>query len=115
MGDQRRTLQVLGNLVSNAVKFSPADTPITISCRRVDDEVVVSVSDRGRGIPTEQFPQLFQRFSRLPENETTNGSGIGLFIARSLVESQDGRIWVESVPDHGSTFRFTLPAADPPS
>jgi PAS domain S-box-containing protein len=113
-GDRRRTLQVLGNLVSNALKFSPPDTPVGLSCRQVDDEVIVSVSDRGAGIPAEQRELLFQRFSRLPQSQGTPGSGIGLFIARSLVESQGGRIWIESNTDGGSTFRFTLPAADPP-
>jgi len=109
VGDLRRTLQVLGNLVSNAVKFSPATSPIDLTAKRVDDEVVVSVTDRGDGIPPEQQALLFQRFSRLPQSEGTPGSGIGLFIAKSLVEAQHGRLWVESAPGAGSTFRFTLP------
>ena len=113
VGDGRRTLQVLGNLVSNALKFSPPEQAIGLTAKRIDDEVVVSVTDRGAGIPADQQPLLFQRFARLPQSEGTPGSGIGLFIAKSLVEAQGGRIWVESAPGIGSTFRFTLPVAEP--
>jgi hypothetical protein len=109
VGDLRRTLQVLGNLVSNALKFSPSTSPIDLTAKRVDDEVVVSVTDRGDGIPVEHQALLFQRFSRLPQSEGTPGSGIGLFIAKSLVEAQRGRLWVESAAGAGATFRFTLP------
>jgi PAS domain S-box-containing protein len=111
VGDGGRTLQVLTNLVSNAMKYSPPDTPVVVRSERIRDEVVVSVVDRGAGIPVEQLPLLFQRFSRLPQSSGTPGSGVGLFIARSLVEAQHGRLWVDSTPGTGSAFRFTLPAA----
>jgi PAS domain S-box-containing protein len=110
-GDGRRTLQVLGNLVSNALKFSAPDTPIGLTSKRIDDEVIVSVTDGGAGIPAEQQPLLFQRFTRLPQDADTAGSGIGLFIAKSLIAVQHGRLWVESAPGTGSTFRFALPLA----
>jgi len=111
LGDPQRTWQVLANLVSNALKFSPEDTPVTITTEGRPGEVVVSVADRGPGIPAEQQPHLFERFSRLPHGETRPGTGIGLFIARSLAEAQQGRRWVESAPGAGSTFRLALPAA----
>jgi PAS domain S-box-containing protein len=110
VGDERRTWQVLSNLVSNATKFSPAGSPIAISVERAGDEVVVSVADQGPGIPEEQHALLFQRFVRLPQSKGTPGSGMGLFIARSLVDAQGGRLWVTSSPGSGSTFHVALPA-----
>lgn len=112
IGDERRTWQVLMNLVGNALKFSPAETPVELTVELVDDEVVVSVVDHGPGIPTDQEHLLFTRFGRLTQAASTPGSGMGLFISKSLVEAQGGRLWVESGPDGGSTFRFTLPAAE---
>jgi PAS domain S-box-containing protein len=114
IGDRQRTLQVLTNLVSNAVKYSPPDTPVVVTTERILDEVVVSVVDRGAGIPVDQQPLLFERFTRLSQSAGTPGSGVGLFIARSLVEAQHGRLWVESAPGAGSTFRFALPAVPAP-
>jgi PAS domain S-box-containing protein len=109
LGDERRTWQVLSNLVSNAVKFSPAVAPVEIAVWREEDAVVVAVTDHGAGIPEDQHATVFERFTRLPAAKGTPGSGIGLFIARSLVEAQGGRISLESAPGLGSTFRFTLP------
>jgi PAS domain S-box-containing protein len=110
VGDERRTGQVLMNLIGNALKFSPVEAPIELQVETVDDEVVVSVVDHGPGIPTDQEHLLFTRFGRLSQSSGTPGSGMGLFISKSLVEAQGGRLWVESGPDEGSTFRFTLPA-----
>jgi PAS domain S-box-containing protein len=110
LGDERRTWQVLSNLVSNATKFSPPGSPISISVERSDDELVVSVTDQGPGIPEDQQPLLFRRFVRLPQSKGTPGSGMGLFIARSLVEAQGGRLWVTSTPGAGATFHVALPA-----
>ncbi len=111
LADPQRTWQVLVNLVANALKFSADDTPLEITADRVDHEVVVSVTDHGSGIPEDQRSLLFQPFSRLPGSIGTSGSGIGLSIARSIVEAQEGRIWVESALGVGSTFGFALPAA----
>jgi hypothetical protein len=111
MGDSRRTWQVLSNLVSNAVKFSPPDSPIGITVHRAGGEIVVAVTDRGSGIPADQQHLLFERFTRLSGSAGVPGSGVGLFIAKSLVEAQCGRITVDSTPGIGTTFRFTLPAA----
>jgi PAS domain S-box-containing protein len=112
VGDERRTWQILSNLVSNGVKFSSPDTPVEVAVWREDGQVVVAVTDHGLGIPEDQQPSVFERFRRLPGAKGTPGSGIGLFIARSLVEAQGGRISVESAPGLGSTFRFTVPVAE---
>lgn len=111
IGDPRRTRQVVVNLLTNAAKFSPAGEPIDVLVERGADTVSVAVVDRGPGVPLDQQHLLFQRFSRLPAGRGMPGSGMGLFIAKSLVEAQHGRIGVESAPGKGSTFRFTLPAA----
>jgi signal transduction histidine kinase len=111
--DEGRLLQVLANLLSNAVRYSPGGGPITIRARRDDDRVVVSVSDRGIGIPADKLPRIFERFYRV-ENETTRtvrGTGLGLAICKRLIEAQGGTIWVEAQEGVGSTFSFTLPLA----
>ena len=111
VGDTRRTWQVLTNLVGNAVKFSGDGATVTVSVEREDDHVVVAVTDTGPGIPPELQHLLFQRFIRLAGTSGVPGSGVGLFIAKSLVEAQNGEITVDSTPGVGSTFRFWLPAA----
>ena len=110
IGDGGRIWQIAMNLVSNAVKFSPADAAVDIAVRSEGAEVVVEITDRGRGLDDDEQSQLFRPFSRLPSSHGTPGSGTGLFIARSLVEAQHGRIWVTSAPGAGSTFGFALPA-----
>jgi PAS domain S-box-containing protein len=112
LGDERRTWQVLSNLLSNALKFSAPEAPVEVAVWREDGRVVVAVTDHGRGIPEAQQALVFERFTRLPDAKGTPGSGIGLFIARSLVEAQGGGISVESAPGLGSTFRFTLPVGE---
>ena len=110
--DPVRVEQVLANLVDNAIKYSPAGGSISISARQSGADLVVSVSDRGVGLTAEQVERLFERFYRAEGAHTraARGVGLGLFICRSLVEAHGGRIWVESSPGSGSTFRFTLPA-----
>jgi PAS domain S-box-containing protein len=110
IGDPRRTRQVVVNLLTNAAKFSPADEPIEVLVVRQPATVSIAIVDRGPGVPHDQQHLLFQRFSRLPAGRETPGMGMGLFIAKSLVEAQGGRIAVDSAPGQGSTFRFTLPA-----
>ena len=109
IGDERRTWQVLSNLVSNAVKFSPPSAPIRVTLERDGDDVAVTVVDQGKGIAPDQQAVIFKRFARLPEAADVPGSGLGLFIAKSLVEAQGGTISVRSQPGEGATFRFTLP------
>jgi two-component system sensor histidine kinase VicK len=102
---------VLSNLVDNALKYSPGGGPVTIRITGSAEALTIGVSDRGVGITPEQSERLFERFYRVDSTltRTTRGVGLGLFICRSLVEAQGGRIWVESTPGQGSTFWFTLP------
>lgn len=113
VGDERRTWQVVMNLLSNAVKFSPPDSAIEVDVCAEGQELVVSVADQGTGVAPEDRERVFERFVRLaqPRGDARAGSGLGLYISKGLVEAQGGRIWVDSEPGRGATFRFTLPAA----
>jgi histidine kinase len=112
-GDQDRLLQVLLNLLSNACQYTPPDGAVHVQAGLQGDEVVISVKDNGIGIPAEHIRQLFTRFYRVDKSRSRQaggGSGIGLTIAKHLVEAHGGRIWVESAgPGKGSTFCFALP------
>jgi PAS domain S-box-containing protein len=112
-GDYERIREVLENLVSNAVKYSPEGGIIRIAGRVDGDRAVISVSDQGIGIAPEDQKKLFRRFYRVDNRlrRTTQGAGLGLFLARAIVEGHGGRIWVESQPGRGSRFSFTLPLA----
>lgn len=112
LGDTDQQWRVLTNLLSNAFKFSEATEPVTVGVRREGDEICVEVADRGRGIAAEDMPRLFERFSRIKQSgPKVAGTGLGLYICRSLVEGQGGRIWATSVPGSGSTFSYTAPVA----
>jgi PAS domain S-box-containing protein len=113
VADPMRLEQVVANLVGNADKYSPPDGDISVSVERQGAEVVVRVRDQGPGIPEDQQERVFERFHRLGHHLTRmpNGAGLGLYIARRLVEAMGGRIWVESRLGEGSTFAFSLPAA----
>jgi signal transduction histidine kinase len=117
--DPEKLAQVLLNLVSNAVKYSPAGGAITVEARPVDGQLRISVSDQGLGIPPEHLSRLFGRFHRVEEADRKGirGTGLGLYITHQLVELQGGRVWVESPGrGQGSTFHVELPiAADTPS
>jgi PAS domain S-box-containing protein len=110
-GDARRIGQVLSNLLSNAIKYSPDGGTITLSGQAVPGGVRVSVSDEGIGLPLAQQEFVFDRFYRADNALTreTQGVGLGLYIARSIVEAHGGHIWVESEPGSGTTFHFELP------
>jgi PAS domain S-box-containing protein len=107
--DPARIAQVLGNLVSNAIKFTPAGGVIRIRASRRGDEVCFEVRDAGPGIPEEQFEHLFDRYWQARETARL-GTGLGLAIAKGIVEGHDGQIWVESKVGQGSTFYFTVRA-----
>ncbi len=109
--DRSRVIQVLSNLIGNAIKFTPAKGQIAVSCARsgtVGKEVQVSVSDTGAGIAPEKIKTIFERFSQI-NSQDRRGIGLGLYIAKMMVEEHPGRIWVESKLGKGSTFHFTLP------
>lgn len=107
--DAARILQVLCNLLTNALKFTPAGGSISVRLERVEHDVVVRVSDSGTGIPGDKLDAVFDRFVQLRSNDH-RGVGLGLFIARCIVLGHGGRIWVENRPGGGSTFSFTIPA-----
>lgn len=109
-GDERRVRQVVFNLLSNAVKFTPAGGTVAVRAERVDGEVRVAVRDTGPGIAPEDQERIFEEFQQTDEGAAQlEGTGLGLALSRRLVELHGGRIWVESEPDQGSTFVFTLP------
>jgi histidine kinase len=116
-GDQDRLLQVLLNLLNNACQYTAPGGAVRVTAGMHGDEVIISVQDNGIGIPAEHIPQLFTRFYRVDKSRSRlagGGSGIGLTIAKHLVEAHDGHIWVNSAGSGmGSTFAFTLPVHNP--
>ncbi len=112
LADPERLTEVLHNLVENAVKYSREGSAVTITAGADDrkQEVVLAVSDQGYGIPEDDIPHLFERFYRVRRaEETVRGTGLGLYIVKSLVEMMNGRVWVESRVNQGSTFFLSLP------
>jgi signal transduction histidine kinase len=108
MGDKDRLEQVITNLLSNALKYSPPEKTVRVRVGAVNNSVRVSVSDEGQGIPPDQLTRVFDRFHQL--SGAKKGSGLGLTIARALVEQHHGRIWVESEVGRGTQFYFEIPA-----
>ena len=108
--DVARVLQVISNLVGNAIKFTPAGGRITLACEPDAEGVRFRVADTGPGIPADQLSRVFSRFWQAGKADR-RGVGLGLSIARGIVEAHGGRIWVESEEGEGSTFYFTLPAS----
>jgi signal transduction histidine kinase len=109
--DAQRIEQVLLNLISNAIRHTPAEGTILIEAHRTGNDVQVSVCDSGPGISAEALPHIFDRFYRDdPARGGESGAGLGLSIAKALVEAHGGRIWAENAPAGGACFRFTLPA-----
>ena len=109
--DRERVLQVLSNLVGNAVKFTPEGGAVHVEAREGQREAVFSVSDTGPGIPPSELPRIFDRFWQAKKNDR-GGIGLGLSIVQGLVEAHGGRLWAESEPGAGASFFFTLPLAD---
>ncbi|MHB9026933.1 MAG: sensor histidine kinase [Armatimonadota bacterium] len=110
--DGDRMERVLMNLLTNALKYSPPDSPVQISAEPRDAEVVVAVRDQGVGISAEDLPHIFDRFYRAKGTRKAEGLGLGLHIASLLAEAHQGRLRVESTPGEGSTFYLHLPAAE---
>jgi signal transduction histidine kinase len=109
--DPQRIGQVLGNLMGNAIKFTPAGGRVTVSLRATDDGAELSISDTGVGIDPDELPQVFDRFFRgtKASEERSTGSGLGLSIVRSIVDMHHGRVTIQSAPDKGTTATVTLP------
>jgi signal transduction histidine kinase len=106
--DRQRLLRVFENLIGNAIKFTKPGGKITLAAAPREDAVLFSVADTGSGITSDHLPHLFDRFWRAPQDKRP-GAGLGLAIAKGIVEAHGGRIWVQSTPGQGSTFFFTIP------
>lgn len=109
LADAGRVERVLENLVGNALRYSAPGMPVTVRIVTNATEAVVTVADRGVGIPAAELPKLFQRFYRATGTRSINGLGLGLYNSRLIVESHGGRMWAESEVGAGSTFGFALP------
>lgn len=112
-GDAGRLKQVLYNLMSNAVKFSPHGGEIQLRATRTNEKAEITITDQGLGIPEAMIPKLFQKFVRVDNADTRRigGTGLGLALVREIVLAHGGDIWVESIEGNGSTFHLTLPLA----
>ncbi|HKV56631.1 MAG TPA: CheR family methyltransferase [Ktedonobacteraceae bacterium] len=109
--DETRIEQVLHNLISNALKYSPANTSVKVGLKRQPNEAVIWVKDQGQGMSEEQQTHIFDRFYRLSRDgrSSVEGLGLGLYIAHEIITRQGGRMWIESTPGEGSTFFVSLP------
>jgi signal transduction histidine kinase len=109
-GDGQRLEQVMLNLMTNAAKFTPEEGHIVIRVRQENASLIIDVQDNGIGIAREELPRLFKPYSRLSSDRQRHpGLGLGLALAKQVVELHGGKIWVESEPGKGSTFSFSLP------
>jgi signal transduction histidine kinase len=109
-------MQILTNLLTNAVKFSADDSVVSVAARRVGDMLEISVTDHGLGMDQDDTVRVFEKFSQLlqPGGRSARGSGLGLFITKAMVEAQGGSIRVESSKGEGSKFSYTIPVAPGP-
>jgi signal transduction histidine kinase len=110
-GDRDRLLQVLDNLIGNAMKFTPPGGHITIGAASREDQVLFWVRDTGGGIAPEKLAHVFDRFWQAAEHTGRLGAGLGLAISKGIIDAHGGKIWVESAPGRGSTFFFSVPIA----
>jgi signal transduction histidine kinase len=113
LGDRDRVQQVLANLVDNAIKFTPPGGSVVVRVSRTDEEVRFAVADTGPGIPADELAHIWDRFWQSTPRAQP-GVGLGLYIAKGLVEAHGGRIWAESSIGVGTTFSFTLPLGGSP-
>jgi signal transduction histidine kinase len=109
-GDPERLRQIFGNLIDNAVKYSPAGRPVEVRVAQSNGAVIVSVTDHGPGIRAADQRLIFEKFGRVAAGNSKPGSGLGLYIARSIAETHGGTVAVSSAPGRGSTFTVKLPA-----
>jgi PAS domain S-box-containing protein len=114
LADPDRMIQTFTNLISNAIKFSPASSKVTLSGRTNSDRVHLTVTDHGRGIPPEKLQSIFERFQQVDASDSREkgGTGLGLAICRTIIHQHDGEIWAESKLGEGSSFHVVLPLAE---
>lgn len=107
--DRSRVESVLMNMAHNAIKYTEQGGQISIQAQKTDDAVLISVTDTGIGIPSDELPRVFERFYKVDKARNTEGSGLGLAISKHIIAAHGGKIWAESIEGKGSTFFFTLP------
>ena len=107
--------RVFANLLENAVKYTPPGTPVEISAVADQNELVVTISDQGHGIPAGEEERIFEKFHRVASEGNQGGAGLGLTICRAIVEAHGGRMWAHNLPSGGAAFHFALPLTEPPS
>jgi signal transduction histidine kinase len=108
-GDPERIEQVVSNLISNAIKYSPDSEKVIINLTQNKNEAIISVVDYGIGISKIDQKRIFERFYRIRENNQKEGFGLGLYIASEIIKRHNGKIWLKSTEGEGSTFYFSLP------
>jgi signal transduction histidine kinase/ActR/RegA family two-component response regulator len=111
--DEERLLEVLENLIGNAIKFTSPGGTVSVGASSENDQIKIWVADNGSGIPEQQLPHIFDRFWQAKRGDR-RGTGLGLTICKGIVEAHEGQIWAESTPGKGTTLFFTLPAPDSP-
>jgi two-component system sensor histidine kinase KdpD len=113
IGDDQMAAQVLANLLSNAVRFSPDETPVEVDVQYARERMFTTITDQGPGIPDEDRDRIFEKFTRLDDHggQAEQGVGLGLYIVRRSIQAMGGTIWVDDGPAGGSTFAFSLPAS----
>lgn len=110
--DGARVIQVLVNLLDKGIKFSPPNEKVILSAKLVEEEILVTIANKGRVIPVDKIATIFERFEQIEESDSTekNGTGLGLTICKTIVDQHQGKIWVSSDNEHGTQFFFSLPA-----
>ena len=113
IADKLRVGQVIGNILDNAIRFSPQGRQVKVELKEQNNEYLINITDQGIGVSPEYIDHIFERFYRVRNTASRqySGIGLGLFVARAIVEAHGGHIWVESNEGLGSTFSFTLPRA----
>ena len=115
MADRMRIEQVIGNILDNAIKYSPRGGKVTVRLESQDKEYLISIIDEGIGVSAEQFDHIFERFYRVHNTsiQQYSGIGLGLYVAKAIINGHGGQIWFTNNQSNGSTFHFTLPFRPP--
>jgi signal transduction histidine kinase len=109
LADRGRIQQVMNNFLLNAIKYSPGATKVDVKIYTENGSVVVAVTDYGQGIPEEKIPHVFERYYRAHETKKIEGLGLGLFLCKKIIDAHNGRVWIKSKVNEGSTFYFSVP------